>query len=567
MRKKLLQAGCLLALLATSCSRERYAEVNTDPDLVQVGEMNPATFFPTAPIAIHANDFEAFYDIHRNLEYWIGAWVPIGGNGIIITRFKVPISASNYPYRYENLYTRESTGAGGAMRELRNIIDKMAPADAAKYQHMRAISYIPAALAAFNVTDIMGSIAFSDAFKARYTTPPVFKPVYDTQEALYDTLNNQLKASVAALKLPAHADEKFLGASDLWFRSANAAAEATNWIMAANSLRMRIAMRMLKRKPAAAKAIIDEVLADNVGPINSRAANWNFKGGPNVANGGNYNLAAGISGQKAAVDFMYKTTDPRMRMIYAKVALTKADFDTYKANGTIAPGEVYQEYRGRYTSPDAVLENDKKFYFNYIFGSTAYVSFINQGMFNNAVGGVGSFVNYPVITYADVCFMRAELAARGVTNEVAADWYYKGIDASAADYDEWGKDAKVPGYTAVTAGELTTYKTHPDIVYNPAKGIEQICIQQYFNFWRNPNEMWAVIKRTGFPSQTGVVFQAERIRSGGIEAVMPRRWSLFVPPVADLNYDNVKKAITDMQADPELGDLTDITGRVWWDKK
>jgi hypothetical protein len=435
--------------------------------------------------------------------------------------------------------------------------------EAAKYQQMKAITYIPAALAAFNVTDIMGSIAFSDAFQARYTDPQVLKPKYDTQEALYDTLNNQLKASAAILKQSFPVTQTPLGGSDLWFRGIGN--EATNWIMAANSMRMRIAMRMLKRKPAAAKAIIDEVLADNVGPINARTSNWNFKGGPNVANGGNYNLAAGIAGQKAAVDFMYKTTDPRMRNIYDKVALTKADFDIYKANGTIAAGEVYQEYRGRPTSPDAVNENDKKFYFNYIFGTTAYVSYIHQGMFNASVA-IG-LVNFPVITYADVCFMRAELAARGVTAEVAADWYYKGIEASAADYDEWGKDAKVPGYTAITPAEVTAYKNHADIVYNPAKGIEQICIQQFFNFWRNPNEMWALIKRTGFPSQTGVVFQAEKIRNGGVEAVMPRRWSLFVPPISDFNYDNRKKSITDMQADPELGDLSDVTGRVWWDKK
>ncbi|MRG43572.1 SusD/RagB family nutrient-binding outer membrane lipoprotein [Chitinophaga sp. SYP-B3965] len=562
MRKTLLQAGCLLALLATSCSRDKFAEVNSDPDVVQVDRVDPKAVFPTAPIAIHANDFEAYYDIHRNMEYWIGAWVPIGGNGVIITRFRTPVSASTFPYRYENLYTRESIGAGGSMREMRNIIDKMPPAEGAKYQHMRAITYIPAALAAFNVTDIMGSIAYSEAFQARYAEPPIFKPKYDTQEALYDTLNNQLKASVAELKKTG-VEQEVLGASDLWFRGVGT--EATNWIMAANSFRMRIAMRMLKRKPAAAKAIIDEVLADNVGPINAREFNWNFKGGPNVANGGNYNLAAGISGQKAAVDFMYKTTDPRMRNIYAKVALTQADFNTYKANGTIAATEVYQEYRGRPTSPDAVGEADKRFYFNYIFGTTAYVSYINQGMFNASVS-VG-LVNFPVITYADVCFMRAELAARGVTGEAAADWYYKGIEASIADYDEWGKDAKVPGYTAFTPAEVTAYKNQADIVYNPAKGIEQICIQQYFNFWRNPNEMWAVIKRTGFPSQTGVVFQAEKIRSGGIEAIMPRRWSLFVPPISDLNYDNRKASVLAMQADPELGDLSDITGRVWWDKK
>ena len=563
MRKTLLQAGCLLALLATSCSRDKYAELNTDPDLVQADQIDVKTMFPVAAQALHTNDFEAFYDYHRNIQYWIGAWVVQAGNGGIITRFRTPISASNYPYRYENLYTRETMGAGGALIDMRNLIDKKSAEDQARFQHIRAITYIPLAFAAFNVSDIMGSLAYSDAFRARYTVPAILTPKYDTQEALFDTLNNQLKASVAVLKQTFPVTQETFGTSDLWFRGVGT--EATNWIMAANSLRMRIAMRMLKRKPAAAKAIIDEVLADNVGPINSRAANWNFKGGPGVANGGNYNLAAGLSGQKASVDFMYKTSDPRMRILYEKVALTKADFDIYQANGTIAPGEVYQEYRGRPISPDAVGEADKKFYYNYIFGTTGYASNMQHAMFNAAARS--GLVNYPVVTYADVCFMRAELAARGVTTEVAADWYYKGIEASLADYDVWGKEANVIGYTALTPAEVTAYKDHPDIVYNAAKGIEQICIQQFFNFWRNPNECWALMKRTGFPSQTGAVFQAEKIRFNGTEVVMPRRWGVFMPPITDFNYENRKASITAMQADPEFGDLSDITGRVWWDKK
>jgi hypothetical protein len=163
--------------------------------------------------------------------------------------------------------------------------------------------------------------------------------------------------------------------------------------------------------------------------------------------------------------------------------------------------------------------------------------------------------------------MRAELAARGVTTEVAADWYYKGIDASLADYDVWGKEANVIGYTPLTPAEVTAYKNHPDIVYNAAKGIEQICVQQFFNFWRNPNESWALMKRTGFPSQTGTVFQLEKIRFNGTEVVMPRRWGIFVPPITDFNYENRRASITAMQSDPEFGDLSDVTGRVWWDKK
>jgi len=47
---------------------------------------------------------------------------------------------------------------------------------------------------------------------------------------------------------------------------------------------------------------------------------------------------------------------------------------------------------------------------------------------------------------------------------------------------------------------------------------------------------------------------------------MPRRWSIVLPPVSDFNYTNAAKAIADMQKDPSFGDLSDITGRVWWDQ-
>jgi hypothetical protein len=563
MKKILLYINCALLVLVSACSRDDFADLNTDPESLQKDNIDVRTMFPIAGAAMHVNDFEAYYDIHRNIQYWIGAWVPQAGNGAIITRFKTPISASNYPYRYDNLYFRETIGVMGATFEMRNVIDKKPANESAQYQHIRAITYIPEAYSAFYLSDVIGSIAYSDAFKARYTNPPVLTPVYDTQEALYDTLNNKLKASVAALKKDYGVTQLLLGTSDIWYRGTGT--EATNWIMAANALRMKIAMRMLKRKPDAAKAIILEVLADNVGPIASRASSWVFKGGATVANGGNYNLAANISGQKALVDYMYKTSDPRIRNIYAKVTYTEATFNTWKTQGLIPATEVYQEYRGRYTSPDAVTEADKKFYFGNVTGTIPYSSNVNQGLFNSSVNS--GLVNYPVITYADVCFMRAELAARGVTTENGEDWYNKGLEASILDYDEWGKDAKVPGYTAVTPIEITNYKNNADVKWTAAKGIELASIQQYINFYRNPNESWAVIKRTGFPSQTGQVFQAEKIRNGGGEAVMPRRWSLFIPPITDMNYENRKASVVAMQADPELGDLTDITGRVWWDKK
>jgi hypothetical protein len=421
------------------------------------------------------------------------------------------------------------------------------------------------AYSAFFVSDIMGSIAYSDAFKVRYQTgdEAALRPKYDTQEALFDTLNKQLAAAVAILNATPTSTQQTLGTYDLYYHGVGD--EGKNWAMAANSLRMVIAMRMMKRKPEAAKAIILSVLSDPTGPINSRAAQWTFKGGPDRANGGNYNLAANISGQKNVIDFMYRNGDPRIRNMYRKTALTLAQFTTAQASGAIPATEVYREYVGRYASPDAATNNSTRHYFNNIAGANVpFSSEIQAGLFNAAVGQ--GKVNFPVITYAEVCFMRAELAAKGITSENAQEWYYKGIDASAADYDEWGSDAKVFGYTPLTTAELTAYKAMPEIVYNPARALEQIYAQQLVHLYRTFNELWAFKKRTGYPFATGYI-PDEVLTNGGNVVVMPRRWSIAPPQVTDFNFANKQAALDQMQSDPEFGNFSDITGRVWWDKK
>ena len=550
-----------VTILFSACKRENFAELNTDPDLVFASNLNPKTLFPNAVLANHTNDFEAYYDINRNIMFWNYQWVRLAGGGASLQAFNTPVTASQTPYRYDNLYTRESIGAGGVATEMQNIIDKMAATEKTKYVHMRAIAGIPKAYAAFYLSDVVGSIPYSKAFQARYTSPPNLTPEYDTQEQLYAVLESELKAAVATLKqtLPG---QELLGINDLYYRGA--ADEAQNWGRAANSLRMKMAMRMYKRKPAVAKAIIDEVLADNLGPINSRAGSWVFKAGKNVGNGGNWATFGSLSGNKATVDFMSKNMDPRTRNIYRKVRLTEAQFATLKAAGTIPASEQYKDYQGRYVSPDAALDNAKKHYIGTLPTLTIFFSSeIQTALWNSSIA-LG-LINFPVITYADVCFMRAELSARGITRENAADWYNKGIEASVLDYNEWGREANVEGFTAATNQEIAAYTNMPDIKYDAAKGIEQVCVQQYINYYKNPNEAWALIKRTGYPSPTGVLLQAERFTNGGNEVLMPRRWSVALLPISDFNYTNARTAIEEMQKDPNFGDLTNIKGRVWWD--
>ncbi|MGE9314333.1 SusD/RagB family nutrient-binding outer membrane lipoprotein [Niabella sp. CJ426] len=555
-----------ILFLAVSCSREDFRKVNTNPDniILTDKDIDVRAIFPNAVLAQQGNDFEAYYDWNRNIKYWSAGWVPVGGMGVVATRFQTPFSASSNPYRLENLYTRETMGVGGACFEMRSLIDKMSADSSQKFKNIRAITYVPQAYSAFYLSDIVGSVAYSDAFRVRYSNDPnALRPKYDTQEALFDTLENQLKAVVAVINSNPTSGQSTLGTYDLYYRGIGD--EGKNWAMAANSLRLVIAMRMMERKPAAAKAIVLSVLADPIGPINSRAANWVFKGGPDRANGGNYNLAANISGQKNVVDFMYRNADPRIRNMYRKTALTEAQFTAAKNNGSIPATEVYQEYTGRPASFDAATSNSTRHYFNNFPGATVpYSSEIQAGLFNAAVGQ--GRVNFPVITYAEVCFMRAELAAKGVTTENAMEWYYKGIDASAGDYDEWGSDAKVFNYTALTPAELTAYKAKPEIIFNPARALEQIYAQQLVHFYRSFNELWAFKKRTDYPFATGYI-PAEILTNGGNVVQMPRRWSIAPPQITDFNYANKTAAISQMEQDPEFRALSDITGRVWWDKQ
>ena len=162
--------------------------------------------------------------------------------------------------------------------------------------------------------------------------------------------------------------------------------------------------------------------------------------------------------------------------------------------------------------------------------------------------------------------MRAELAAKGITTESASAMYYAGIDASIAFYDLAAKNAALEDYSAVTAAEITAYKASAPVVYNAAKIQEQIAVQAYINFFKQPNEAWANFKRTGYPNATTALANEDILIDGTVYQI-PRRAAISAPTTTDLNAVNKQAAIDAMKADADFGAIGDLYGRVWWDKK
>jgi hypothetical protein len=547
----------LIGVLLSSCSRDKFAEMNTNPD--DVLAVRPEYEFTSGLLEINGNSGEYYYDYNRAIYYWTQSYATLTGNSVNVYN-----GTGNLNVRYGNFYSN----VGPKLIDVQHQIDLLPAAEKEKYVHLRAITTIPLAYYAFYVSDVQGSIAYTEAFQARYTG--LLTPKYNTQSALFDTLENQLSRAVAILKTQPTATQTDIKKADLYYHG-----EVSNWIKAANSLRLRIAMRLQKRDEAKMKALITTILADDGGLISSVDEDWKFVAGPDFASHGNYNPESNsiVSGARNLIDFMVNTADPRLRVLFAKNTFTKDMFDSARAQKVLPDTLTWdgRSYRGQFVNPSETFDSAKAYYFKELIfrykganTSQRYPNHIQLKLYYNNEKNVS--ITYPVITYAEVCFMRAELAARGITGESAETWYYAGIDASLTTYDKMAMAANVPEYTPLTGAEVSAYKAAPGVAYNAVNGLEQILVQSYINFYKNQNEAWAVIKRTGYPSVEGNILKLEKVVVDGAEATMPRRFIIAFPSVTSLNYQNVLDAVTEMQADPDFKTPDNITGRVWWDK-
>ncbi|MFF5381462.1 SusD/RagB family nutrient-binding outer membrane lipoprotein [Pedobacter suwonensis] len=565
----ILMLTALFGITLSSCKKDQFVELNTDPSIID--KITPEQQFMNSVINMHADRFEAYYDNFRAIMPWMQMLTALNGNSVTF----ISDAASFRNVRYNNFYPK----VGGNLTDMEELVKKMPAEEQAKRIYQLEIAHIVKAYYAFYVSDVSGSLPYTDAFMVRYGGTET--PKYDTQEALFELLDAQLKKSAATLGATQSTAQASLGTNDLFYQG-----NVANWIKVANSTRLRIAMRLMKRDPAKMKAKVLEILAAPGGLINSAAESWVFKANATYADGGDWS-AAGLRAPKQVVDFMYTNGDPRIRFFYQENTFTQANFDAAKAQRKIAASATFDTRRfyGVPTSPDASAAPSFANFFNNITisvvnstGQTVNqtmdsLSLIQPRLFAAGENGGKGINAFPLITYADVCFMRAELAARAVTTESAEEWYNKGVSASIAFYDDLANKAQIVdrngalSYVASTPSEIASYMAKSDVKFDATRALDQIIGQAYLNFFKQPNEAWALYKRTGMPNST-TVLKLEKIIASGTEQVIPRRASLAFPAVTNLNYQNIVAAYKVMQADPDFGQGPgDILGRVWWDKK
>ncbi len=513
MKKNKSFSVAVFALLATAvfalsaCSDKVYEEINTDP--TKANYVNPASQLTYAELQIFGD--MNYVDVHRLYTYaftqhLMGCWNTTNYGG----QHRSDDNEMSRPWN--NLYP-------AAIRNLTDAIHQTT--DNPEQANINAALRIFRVYVGGLLTDYYGDVPFTDAALGYLTG--VTQPKYDTQEDLYRLFFNELKGATALFDINANS----ITSDPLFNGDINA------WKILANSLRLRYAMRISDVLPALAEQEFKAALNDGV--MLSAADDACVKH-MNVT----YNF-----GQEAYKDFrgnalskyffgndpennptyicstfwnqLYNYADPRTTRLFrfyiddfisvttgdGRVDMTDAVLATEAENpgkviSLIAPGEFSWDNWPTYTDfPGSALANRvaevQAAHPGYAPGSNP--RWLKPKLANNFLKSQNPGV---LMTYAEVCFLRAEAAGvlGWATGDDAQTMYEDGIRAAmdflAANYDCAG----------ITDAEYAAYIAQPEIAYNAANAKEQINTQAWILHFHNPAEAWANVRRSDYPALT-----------------------------------------------------------------
>ena len=328
------------------------------------------------------------------------------------------------------------------------------------------------------VTDSWGDIPYSQALQA---IDGVTTPSYDSQQQIYDGLIAAL--ADGASKVGSGAD---FASGDLLYGN-----DFTKWRKFANSLRMRLAMRMSEVNPGTAQTAFAAAYAAGGFTSNADNAMFDWPGAP-YENPLYENWTGrddhGIS--ELMVETLKAMSDPRLEL-YAE------------------PATIDGEYRGL-VNGDITPEHSLSWY----------------SRIGDHWRADGSSTPTAIMTYSEVLFLQAEAAARGWIAGDPAALYEAGIRANMT---QWDAD------NSPTSAEIDAY-----IAATPYTGIADIQLQNWIGLYMNGQEAWAHVRRTDVPARTP-----------GPDLTLSRIPTRFTYPTLEqsLNLENYQAAVARQGAD------------------
>ena len=459
MKKLLFAAAAALAI--TSCTSD-LSDLNVNgkaPESVPSGAL-----FANAVMGYY--DFDAVQNVNlNNLRLWSQHWTQ--------TTY---VDESNFNLNERdvngNTFVRMYVTVIRDCEEARTAVMNGPESAAAKAASIAAIEVMEV-MAYQYLVDLFGDVPYSEALSETNV------PKYDAGSAIYADLLARLDAATADLS-----GSNTFGSSDIIYGG-----DAAAWKKAANSLMLRMAVRMIGYDAAAAKSWGEKAIAGGVFTSSADDMRLYYSSAPPhthpmwetlVQSGRTDYVASATLG-----DVLNGLADPRRAGFFKN--LGGSDSVTGAPHG-------FQVNYYDYSQPGTALEDPTW--------------------------------SHAAISYVEVEFLMAHAAVAGWTGAGdAATHYEAGVRASI---EEWGG----------SSADADAYMMHPLVAFSSTTAATQIGVQKWIAMYSNAFEAYAAVRMYDLPMQTAAL----------AGTVTPNRYSYPLDEYS-LNTTNVQAAAANYGGD------------------
>ena len=459
MKKLLFAAAAALAI--TSCTSD-LSDLNVNgkaPENVPSGAL-----FANAVMGYY--DFDAVQNVNlNNLRLWSQHWTQTTytdeSNFNLNER---DVNGSTFVRMYVTVIRDCEEARTAVMNGPESAAQKAASIGAIEVMEVMAYQYL---------VDLFGDVPYSEAMSETNV------PKYDAGSAIYMDLLARLDAAIADLS-----GSNTFGSSDIIYGG-----DAAAWKKAANSLMLRMAVRMIGYDAAAAKTWGEKAIAGGVFTSSADDMRLYYSSAPPhthpmwetlVQSGRTDYVASATLG-----DVLNGLMDPRRAGFFKN--LGGSDSVTGAPHG-------FQVNYYDYSQPGTALEDPTW--------------------------------SHAAISYVEVEFLMAHAAVAGWAGASdAATHYENGIRASI---EEWGG----------SSADADAYMMHPLVAFSSTTAATQIGVQKWIAMYSNAFEAYAAVRMYDLPMQTAAL----------AGTVTPTRYSYPLDEYS-LNTTNVQAAAANYGGD------------------
>lgn len=458
-----------------SCKKE-LEKINKDPNAAQIAQPD---FLLTAATKTAVDEYWAITRGSNPSSLFIQHWAMI--------QYTDPDRYILSNNDFQELWTV------GYSKSIVNLNQVIKLADEQKNSNYKGVALVLRSWVFQLLTDAFGDIPYKQSIRIDQS----LTPEYDTQKDVYSGLLEDLKTAQAALDpngAPIAGDIIYSNNISLWKKFAN-------------SLRLRIALRIADRQPEISKQVLTDIQNEGGSFIsnNSEIAQLLYFNSPNQNPISNYfDTRDDYRISKTIVNKLIQLNDPRLP-VYA---------DTTE-------DDTVPQYVGL---PNGLLPGDAS---NYGFAKTSKPGDYFIDPHAPAV----------ILSYSEVLFDRAEAAARGFTGESASELYLQAIKASLQQY-------------GIPDDKILAYVHQTSVGYDDNNFKKSIGGQKWIALFGEGPEAFAEWRRLDYP-------QLQPAVAGALNRKMPLRY-IYPGTEQSLNGKSYKAAVARQGADL-------LTTPLWYD--